>query len=331
MGRKLTQRVTLRSVLSMKETSLLLRLFPILTLVLVLSPYLAACSGQDRAPPNVPGVQLDRLTQEELNLYRRVLMEELSPCGGRVTLEQDLRQGRCALSPLAARLIAYRVEENDTREEISERYLARYGAVPRRVIDVEGSPVLGEANAPVTLVVFSDFQCPHCARAAASLRETVEESDGRVKLVFRNFPLLRQQVSMTAAIASLAAHQQGRFWALHDAMYQNRTRLNQEVILGLAEELGLDMEQFRDSLLDPAIEAQVRSEREQGEELGVRGTPTLFINGRMFNESFSRLQFALEEEIVRAQMNQSSSGASDSETGTADSSSEAQGDSGDTD
>ena len=272
-------------------------------MVILLS--LPACSGQDRAPPEVPGVEIERLTQEELSLYRRVLTNELSPCGGRVTLEEALRRGDCPLAPLAARFVAFRVEQDDTYEEIAERYLSRYGASEHQDLDVEGAPILGEPDAPVTLVVFSDFNCPHCARAGEQLRSMIEESQGRVRLAYRNFPLLRHRGSMEAAVAGLAAHRQERFWALHDAMFENRARLNEEVILALAEQVGLDVEQFRQDLLDPALEARVRAEREEGEQLGVRGTPTVFVNGRQHMAPLARLPFAIEEALARVEVNRS--------------------------
>ncbi len=264
---------------------------------------LAACTGRDRAPPEVPGVDLARLTSVELNRYRTVLQKELSPCGGRQTLEQSLRASDCPIARHAAKFVAYRVEQDDTLEEISERYLARYGSASREEIDIEGAPILGNADAPVTIVVFSDFQCPFCARVAALLRTTVEENDA-IRLVFLNFPIPGHPMSMNAAVAGLAAHRQQRFWPLHDLMFANRTRLSDELILAMAEELGLDMVQFQNDLLDPAIERQVRAEKAQGIELGIRGTPAVFINGRRFTETLDRLDEAIEEEITRAGMNQ---------------------------
>ncbi len=283
-------------------------------LAALLAFVLVACSGQDRAPPEIPGVDLDRLTTEELNLYRRVLTEELSPCGGRVTLDSELRTKRCVLAPLAAKFVVYRVEENDTREEIAEHYLNRFGFSSRQNISIDGAPILGEESAKVTLVVFTDFLCPHCSRAAVKLREIVEENQGRVRLAYRSFPVSRQKGSIYSALAGLAAHRQSKFWQLHDMMFENRTRLNEDVIMALAEEAGIEMDQFREDILDPALEAQLRAEREQGEKLGVRGTPSLFINGRFHNEPLRRLEIAIEEELVRVGMNQTPSPTSESQT-----------------
>lgn len=271
-----------------------------------------ACGGRDRTPPQAAGVDLTRMTSAELNLYRTELAEELSPCGGRRTIEEDLRSTQCPLAPLAARFIAHRIEQDDTRDEIAEAYVARFGAAVRPVIDVEDAPILGDAAAPVTLVVFSDFECRHCAAASGLLREIVEESEGRVRLAYRSFPLSRNKTSALAAVAGLAAHRQGKFWQLHDAMFANRTRLDDEVIVALAEDAGLDVEQFEEDLLDPALEARVRAEQEQGARLGVRGTPTIFVNGRLHDEPLARLRVAIEEELARAQMNGGSARPSDS-------------------
>ncbi len=270
-----------------------------------------SCSGQDRAPPEVPGIELERLTSEELNLYRQVLQKELAPCGGRVTLEKSLRTNSCQLSRFAAKFVAYRVEQDDTPDEISERYIARYGASGDQAIDIEGAPTLGSETAPVTIVVFSDFQCPFCARAAETLQVLVEESEGDYRMVFLNFPIASHRMAGPAAVAALAAHRQGLFWQLHDSMFEHRTRLTNDLILRLAQEAGLDIDRFREDVLDPALETQIHSERNRGEELGVRGTPAIFINGRRFTENFTRLEVALQEEVVRARLNRERSGTSD--------------------
>jgi glutaredoxin len=278
----------------------------------VVAASVLACAGRDRTPPEVAGVDLTRLTSAELNLYRTELAEELSPCGGRGTIEEDLRTKQCPLSPLAARYIVYRIEQDDTRAEIGEAYVARFGSAARPAINVDDAPILGDAAAPVTLVVFSDFECPHCAAASGLLREIVEESEGRVRLAYRNFPLSRNKVSALAAVAGLAAHRQNKFWQLHDLMFANRSRLDNEVILNLAEDAGLDVDQFEEDLLDPALEARVRADQEEGERLGVRGTPTIFVNGRLHEEPLARLRVAIEEELARAQMNGGTARASDS-------------------
>jgi protein-disulfide isomerase len=261
-----------------------------------------SCSGRDRAPPEVAGVDLDRLTTEELGRYRQVLQKEIAPCGGRDSLEQSLRSGACPLSRFAAKFVAQRVEQDDTLDEISERYIARYGASGRQSIDVRGAPTLGEDDAPVTIVIFSDFQCPFCARAAEQLRAIVE-GEGDVKLTFLNFPITGHEMAMPAAVAALAAHRQGRFWQLHDVIFENRTRLSEDVILELAQGIGLDVDQLREDMLDPAIETQINREKHQGERLGVKGTPAIFINGRRFNENLPELEVAVQEELVRVGVN----------------------------
>lgn len=261
-----------------------------------------ACAGQDRATPEVTGLDLGRLTSEELNFYRQVLQKELAPCGGRETLEVSLRKGTCPLSRFAAKFVAFRVEQDDTPDEISERYIARYGVSGQQEIDVEGAPTLGPETAPVTIVVFSDFQCPFCARAAETLRGLVEEGDGDYRLVFLNFPIASHRMAGPAAVAGLAAHRQGLFWQLHDILFEHRTRLNNDLILRLAEEAGLDLDQFREDVLDPALETQIHSERDRAAQLGVTGTPAVFINGRRFNENLARLETALQEEVVRVRI-----------------------------
>lgn len=167
-----------------------------------------------------------------------------------------------------------------------------------REIDTAGCPVRGPEDAPVTMILFTDFQCPYCARLVPLLDQVLKANPETVKLVFKNFPLRSHQFAVKAAAAALAANQMGKFWEFHDLLFQNYNRLNDEKINEIATTLGLDAQKFAQEQADPAIMQQIRSDFQQGVDAGVRGTPTVFINGRMLRErSLEGFQAAINQAL----------------------------------
>jgi protein-disulfide isomerase len=142
-----------------------------------------------------------------------------------------------------------------------------------------GDHVRGAVDAPVTVVEYGDYECPYCAAAAPVLQRLVEESGGRVKLVFRNFPLAdRHPYALTAALAAEAAGAQGAFWPMHDLLFTKQDRLTDPALRAYAEHLGLDGDRV---VGEPAQQFgdRVESDFAEGLAAGVEGTPTLFIDG----------------------------------------------------
>ncbi len=151
-------------------------------------------------------------------------------------------------------------------------------------IDSSNSPILGNADAPVEIVVYDDFECPYCARSVPLLKQVLDAYPDKVKLVFKNFPLPMHKSARTAALAGLAAEQQGKFWPLHDLLFDNYNKLSPQKIRELAQQAGLDMSRFDKALADPKLLQQVNSDIQEGQQIGVRGTPTIFINGRRLQQ-----------------------------------------------
>ena len=151
------------------------------------------------------------------------------------------------------------------------------------VIPIDGEPFLWPKDARVTLVEFSDFQCPYCAAAVAKLYAVLKAYPPDVKLVFKQFPLDTHSQAALAAAAALAAHRQGKFWPLHDAMFANRTHLSRQTILALATATGVDTKRFVQDWDSAAIKQAVAREEKEGEQAGVDSTPTVFVDGRKYN------------------------------------------------
>jgi protein-disulfide isomerase len=142
------------------------------------------------------------------------------------------------------------------------------------------APVRGPKNAPVSLIVFSDFQCPFCKRVEPTLSQIEKEYPGKVKVLWKNMPLDMHPNAKPAAIASVAAGEQGKFWEMHDKLFENQHALDRASLEKYAQDLGLDMAKFRADLDDPKIAAKVQSDMNEGSALKVDGTPATFVNGR---------------------------------------------------
>ncbi|HKP61121.1 MAG TPA: thioredoxin domain-containing protein [Polyangiales bacterium] len=143
-----------------------------------------------------------------------------------------------------------------------------------------GTPAsLGPETAKVTIVEFSDFQCPYCAAAHDTVHQ-VRERYPQVRIVFRHFPLAFHEHARIAAQAAMAAHAQGKFWAYHDRLFEHQNALDRKSLEGYAQELGLDVQAFKKGLDDNSFDAQVEADVALGKSVRVDGTPTMFVNGR---------------------------------------------------
>lgn len=146
-------------------------------------------------------------------------------------------------------------------------------------IDIGKSPILGKADAPVTIIEFSDFQCPYCGRGKDTMKEVAKAYPEQVKIVFKHLPLPFHPQAKPAARASIAAHRQDKFWEMHDKLFENQKNLSDETYMALAKELGLDMEQFKKDFNDPEVAKMVDTDAALAAKLGVQGTPGFFVNG----------------------------------------------------
>ena len=160
----------------------------------------------------------------------------------------------------------------------------------RRVheFDLENTPFKGAENPVLTIVEFADFQCPHCRMVAGVISTLAEEFGENVRFYYKNFPLDSHPAAARAAVAARAAHRQGEFWAYHDTIFANQQQLAQgdptELLVQWAVDLGLNGERFRADLNDPALAAEVASERQEGIGAGLQGTPTIYVNGVLYQE-----------------------------------------------
>ncbi len=155
---------------------------------------------------------------------------------------------------------------------------------PLYAVPLDDAPIKGPGDALVTIVEFSDFQCPYCDRAAETVKQVFEESPGDIRIAFRHAPLASHRAAALAAEATMAAHEQGKFWEYHDQLFARRAELGsggRPLLEAIAEELDLDLERFRETLDSHRYRDLVNDDRRLLRELGRSGVPTFFINGRL--------------------------------------------------
>lgn len=259
----------------------------------------SAPSNSGAQVTEVSGVDLTALSQAERELFWAVANDELSPCGDPHSLAVCGRDRTCATCIPALRFLSRRVQDGFPREQLGELVRARYARDQVVTIHTEGSYSRGPETAPVTIVEFSDYECPHCGRAAPVLHDIEREFHDRVRIVHMHFPLSGHIHAMAASKAAIAAGRQNKFWEYHDLLFANQTALEQADLDRYATQLQLDMTRFRADMQAPATEAKVAADRREGERLQIEGTPTIYINGRRYNLPLERQQLRewIQEEI----------------------------------
>jgi len=150
-------------------------------------------------------------------------------------------------------------------------------------------------------VVFSDFQCPFCQRVEPTLTQMEKEYEGKIRMVWKNYPLPFHQNAMPAAEAAMAADAQGKFWPMHDKLFANNTSLDRASLEKYAQELGLNMPKFKADLDSGKFKSIIEAETKEGSTLGVSGTPAVFINGRKIAGAypFDTFKKIADEELAK--------------------------------
>lgn len=232
---------------------------------------------------SLPGVDFKGLSPQQKATVLKVMREHECSCQcGRKVAQCRVEDPACSYSTSMAATAIRTVKAGKSESEV-------YAALDPQIfsdpvnIPVAGAPVTGPANAPITLVEFSDFQCPYCSAAVGQLKEVLKMYPTQVKLIFKQFPLEMHPQADLAAAAAVAAQKQGKFWALHDAMFAHPEELSRKGIISLAQQNGLNMSQFENDIDSTTVRETVVRDVQDGNQAGVEGTPSLFINGQHYN------------------------------------------------
>jgi protein-disulfide isomerase len=264
------------------------------------APTASGASEAVRGGPQITSlvqVPTTDMTDAEQHLWAELINDQLSPCGDPRSVAKCASEGtNCGACVTAARYLARLVMDGYDRATLADHYKTRFGSTKLEIPAAE-APSRGAPMAKVTIVEFSDFQCPHCGAAHPELVRMLREFDGNVRLVYRYFPLSNHSRALPAARAAEAARLQGKFWEMHDLLFENQRTLEDADLEKFAKQLGLDVAKFQADMRSDEVEKRVQSDRELGQKLGIEATPSFFINGRPFRESVRTLAPYLKEEL----------------------------------
>ena len=243
-----------------------------------------------RTIQDLPHVDMSGLTPVQQRAVLKLVREQDCSCQcGLKTAECLLADPQCSYSKTLAAIAVKGVKDGKPLTEISKLMDSSPKARRPKTLEdpvklsIAGDPVMGPADAKLTVVEFSDFECPYCSAAAIHFREIMAAYPKDIKLVYKQFPLSMHPHANLAAAASLAANEQGKFWQMHDIMFANFRKLTRENMLVWAQEVGLDLGKFQADLDSGKYKKIIDKEVAEGETAGVYGTPAFFINGKLYN------------------------------------------------
>ncbi len=247
----------------------------------------------------LPGVDTSSLTPRERREWSAYVSERLAPCSDTpVSIAQCIKEKRnCSRCLPAAKFLVKEVRDGRTKEQVSDGYKSRFDAERIKNIDLADTPAKGPATAPVTIVEWADFECPFCKRAAPIIESMVERFPGKVRFLFKVYPLAMHQHAEAASKAAFAAQNQGKFWEMHHKLFERAPALEDPELDKIAKEVGLDMKQFKADAESAAVKTRIERDKKQGEAVGLEGTPYIFINGRVFDAKGGDFQADLEDWI----------------------------------
>jgi len=260
--------------------------------LLLMCASLCLAQGGWETATQLPGVDMSALSKTDRDVALKVLRSEKCQCGCDMKIARcRMEDPACGVSRRFANFVVREASLGKTADVIKAD-LEKFAKEPPPLLDdpvaisIAGDPMKGPSDAKVTVVEFSDFQCPYCALAAAQVVQVMQKFPKDVRVVFKQFPLDTHSQAASAAEAALAAQAQGKFWEMHDRLYENFRRISPERILAWAQEIGLDMNRFRADWDSHRFRARVEAEEQEGETVGVDGTPTFFIDGKKLNGMF---------------------------------------------
>jgi protein-disulfide isomerase len=201
------------------------------------------------------------------------------------------------------RIMAYL--QSQKKQELTDAYVAKltknnpvevYFNKPKMVVAVEAgqAPAFGTNGAPIEVIEFSDFQCPYCARGADTVHELKKKYGSKVRFAFRQFPLPMHKDARGAAEASMCINDQGsdKFWKFHDLAFKNQDKLDSGGLEKLAKDSGANVDKFKECVTGKKFSQYVQTDLEYGEKIGVKSTPTFFVNGQLVSGALPIESFA---------------------------------------
>jgi protein-disulfide isomerase len=246
------------------------------------------------------GVDTSPMTPRERHTWSSLVTSLFAPCPDvPVSVAQCVQESRpCAACTRAAKWVARAVRDGASESQITHAYKDRFDPAGVKTLPLDGSPTRGPDSAPVTIFEFADFECPHCAQAVAMLDAVVEAHPGKVRIVYKSYTLPFHQHGEPAARAAFAAGAQGKFWEMEHLLFERQQHLEDADLERYAVMLRLDIAKWKADKDSQAVKTRVSDDHKLGEELNLKGTPTIYVSGRELDvEEDESLEERVAEEL----------------------------------
>ncbi len=244
------------------------------------------------------GLTSEELIKREIEALGGVSDEEIETFFN----ENSSQMGGAALEEITPQIQTYL--EAKKRGEVIERLREKAGFTlllnPIRFEVAADGPSKGPADASITIIEFSDFQCPFCKRAGPIIEEVLGKYPKDVRIVYRHLPLANHSRARPAAEASVCADDQGKFWQYHDTLFENNRKLGDDDLLSYASEIGLDIDQFKQCLTSPSTKTKVQTDLKAAQTAGISGTPAFVVNGVLISGAKPASEFF---KVINAELN----------------------------
>ncbi len=230
----------------------------------------------------LPGVDTSPMTPRERRAWSSLVTRLLAPCPNvPVPVAQCVQEKRiCGGCLQAAKWMARAVRDGASDDQIQHAYKDRFDPASVRVLPVDGSPTKGPDDAPVTIVEFADFECPHCREAVGQIDAVLAAHPDKIRLVYKTYTLPFHVHGEPAARAAMAAGIQGKFWEMEHLLFERQQHLEDADLQRYAQMLKLDIARWKADVDSAAVKDRVSKDRSLGEEMKLKGTPTIYVNGR---------------------------------------------------
>ena len=246
---------------------------------------------EEPAIKSIPSIDLSALPADRKQVFLEVLNDEISPCDRPETLAACASKQSCSECGYMARSL-YRITrdsevapEKDRLSQFLGGIKASITAKPVGGFDLTNVASVGKG--PVIVVEYADFQCGHCAETHKTLKNLLPGVSDKVTFYFKNFPLPSHTLAEPAARATLAAARQGKFWEMHDVIFEKQEQITAEIFEVWAKDLGLDVTKFKADFIDRALAAQVARDLSESQKFGFQGTPSILIDGRLYADQLT--------------------------------------------
>jgi protein-disulfide isomerase len=257
----------------------------------------------EEAQKLMPRADLSGLTPEQLGQLFEIAGDTFDYAGCNSTLAACLRADvKDKHAPRMAALASMLIRDGFSSSQVVdmlERYYPSFAQAKRFKLRTDDCATLGPAKAPITFVEFSDYQCPHCAGAVKPLHELVEKANPNVRLCSKYFPLQQHPRAAIAASVAEYARSKGKFWPMNELLFQNQEQLDDGQLKSFATQLKLDGNEMLKQAYGGKFDATIDSHKAEATAAGIRATPTLYVNGRVFTLplKLDYLMFTVDDEL----------------------------------